>query len=94
MSYDEIVKLIIEVLEKYFEALGNPVQINEETVLFGNEAVLDSMGLVNIIIDIESRLMDFGVDISLTSESAMSRSRSPFRTAKTLGAYIDEELAR
>ena len=50
------------------------------------------MGLVNVIIDIESRFLDEGYEISLTSEKAMSRRNSPFRTISTLAEFIEEQV--
>jgi hypothetical protein len=50
------------------------------------------MGLVNVIIDIESRFLDEDIEVSLTSESAMSRRNSPFRTVETLADFIMEQI--
>jgi hypothetical protein len=61
--------------------------------IFGPGSPLDSLGLVNFLADLEYRLgEEFGREIVLASERAMSRSRSPFRDADALSAYIEEIL--
>ena len=61
-------QLILEILP---EAKG------ENPRIFGGDASLDSLGLVNFLADLEFRLAEkFGRDIVLASERAMSRSQS------------------
>ena len=63
-------------------------------VLFGPGGALDSLGLVNFLADLEYRLAEeYGRELVLASERAMSRSRSPFRDADALVAYVLELLA-
>ena len=64
-----------------------------DATLFGSGA-LDSMGLVRFIIMVEERIEDEkDVKLTLASEKAMSRKRSPFRTLQTLAEFIDECIA-
>ena len=88
----KIEKVLIETINEYFESQDIDQVANDETILFGKDSVLDSMGLVNVIIDIESRFLDDDIEISLTSEKAMSRRNSPFRTVATLAEYIIEQI--
>ena len=63
--------------------------IGEDTRLVGREAVLDSMGLVNLIVDVEQRLeAECGLVVILADERAMSQQSSPFRSVQTLTDYI------
>ena len=56
--------------------------------------MLDSLDLVNYLADLEYRLdQEFGRELVLASERAMSRSRSPFRDVNSLTDYIMELLA-
>ncbi|NJO91917.1 MAG: hypothetical protein HC831_25325 [Chloroflexia bacterium] len=48
------------------------------------------MGLVNLIVDIEGLLADNDIEVTLTSEKAMSQRNSPFRTVESLTDYIKE----
>jgi acyl carrier protein len=64
-----------------------------EATLFGDSA-LDSMGLVRFIVMVEERIEDeLDVSLTLASEKAMSRKRSPFRSLQALADFIDECLA-
>lgn len=64
-------------------------------VIFGPGGNLDSLGLVNYLADLEYRLAEeFGREVVLASEQAMSRSRSPFRDVSALTEYILELLAK
>ncbi|MFO1325288.1 MAG: hypothetical protein U1F15_14680 [Burkholderiales bacterium] len=68
--------------------------VGEDTRLFGEDAVLDSLTLVSVIVDVETALRDeFGVAISLTDDRAVSRPVSPFTDVRTLRAYVLELLA-
>lgn len=70
------------------------VVADEATKLYGKGATLDSLGLVNLIVGIESRLADdFDATITLADERAMSRQQSPFRSVATLIDYALELLA-
>jgi acyl carrier protein len=88
MQRQDIVQLLIQTLTDYFQEQALSVNVNEQTPLFGSDSVLDSMGLVNIIVDIESRLRGNNFDVSLISEQAMSQRNSPFRTVSTLVDFI------
>ena len=92
MELEEIQKVIKGIVEDYLEAQDNYSNVTTDTVLFGDNAVLDSMGLVNIVIDLESIFLDKGYEISLTSDVAMSRRQSPFRNIATLADFIYEQL--
>ena len=92
MRIPEILKTLIETTNEYFESQDFTEKANQNTVLFGKKSIIDSVGLVNIIIDVESRFLDEGYEISLTSEQAMSRRNSPFRTISTLAEFIEEQV--
>ena len=65
-----------------------------DAAIFGAEGVLDSLGLVNLLADLEYRIGEkFGREVVLASERAMSRGRSPFRDVAALTGYILELLA-
>lgn len=92
MQRNQIVDLLLGTISNYFKEQSIEIQPDEQVPLFGAESVLDSMGLVHLIVEIESSLRDNGVDISLISESAMSQRNSPFRTVGTLADFIITQL--
>jgi acyl carrier protein len=66
---------------------------NEETQLYGAEGELDSLQLVLLISNVEERISsEFGRNITLADEKAMSRKNSPFRSVRTLSDYVNELL--
>ncbi len=70
-----------------------PAATGENPRIFGAGAPLDSLGLVNLLADLEYRLSEeFGREIVLASERAMSRSQSPFRDVAALTDYVAELL--
>jgi acyl carrier protein len=69
------------------------LELGEDTLLFGTESKLDSLGLVNLVIDIEQRLYDeLGVEVILTDERVMSEDTNVFESVKTLVDYISSVL--
>ena len=76
-----------EVLDQSGEAV--PSDLTEDTVLVGNGAVIDSLGVVSLIVEVEQRLeMEYDVSVTLASDRAMSQRNSPFRTVGVLADYI------
>jgi acyl carrier protein len=68
---------------------GDASAVTEETVIVGPDAVIDSIGVVSLIVDIEQRLeMDHQVSVTLANDRAMSQRNSPFRTAAVLADHI------
>ncbi len=64
-------------------------QPNLEMRLIGSSSLLDSMALVSLITDLEGRIaIEFGKDVILADESAMSAYRSPFRSVRALTEHI------
>lgn len=91
----QIVEIVISSLQDVLDmGNGNPAQpetIGADTRLIGREAVLDSMGLVNLIVEIEQRLEeDYDVAVVLADDRAMSQEKSPFRSVGSLAGYISQ----
>ena len=68
-------------------------QASIETPLFGRHGILDSLGLVHLIVLVEDRVADlFGVNVTLADDKALSEQRSPFRTVGSLTDYVVKRL--
>ncbi len=92
---ERILQAIYDAMDEIKQQLpsGTKLPHEPETVLFGREGVLDSLGLVNLIVAIEQNIEDeFDESITLASERAMSQKKSPFKTVERLGNYIEELL--
>lgn len=88
---DRVLALIYEAAEELNEDLPEEQQLDSapETILFGKDASLDSIGLVNLIAAVEERIEDeLDAALTLADERAMSQKRSPFRSIDSLADYI------
>lgn len=84
MSIDEFISEVAAVVKDG----SAPVTI--DTVLIGGGGLLDSLALVELCLRLEDQATSMGFEFDWTSESAMSRSRSMFRTVGSL----QEEFSR
>jgi acyl carrier protein len=92
---DRLLALIANVVDELNERRSEkiPTENLVEVVLYGDTGVFDSMHLVNFLVLVEEALEDeFDVEISLTSEKAVSRRVSPFGSVRSLIGFIQEEL--
>ena len=91
MTLAEVTQLVLTCLHDQLEERGGqaPAGLDGSTRLIGRDAVLDSLGLVGLIVDVEQRLgEEHGIGVTIADERAMSQTHSPFRTADTLAAYV------
>lgn len=96
MNRDSILALVLETVRAYRLALAakEGMAIEADTSLFGSDGVLDSIGLVSVVIELEQKLSDAsGQDVSLMNDRAMSRSHNPFRTPGALADYAHDQLS-
>ncbi len=86
----EILQLILKVLKEVLENQGKRLpRMSADTTLYGRGSDVDSLGLVQLLIDLEERVADqYGAPIRLTDERAMSQQNSPFRTGRSLTGYV------
>jgi acyl carrier protein len=62
-----------------------------DTVLFGEDSRLDSLSLVSLIVDVETRMnADHALGISLADDRALARPQSPYATVRALRDYVLE----
>ena len=84
-----LVELLQQTIDR--ESDGTDVKVDTTSALIGPQAIIASLSLVSFIADAEIMLSeDYGLDLVLVSEAALSRSKSPFLTIETLAAYIAE----
>ena len=92
MNKQSIDEIVIKTIRTYCETNEINVELTKDTPLIGSNKIMDSMGLVNMIVDIETAFLDEDVEISLTSEAAMSGRISPFRSVGSLCNFIARQL--
>jgi D-alanine--poly(phosphoribitol) ligase subunit 2 len=91
LKKDKILPIIYEAIDNINENLPKNKRLEKkpETNLFGQEGKLDSLGLVNLIVNIESLIYDnFELSLTLANEKAMSLNNSPFKSVQSLVDYI------
>jgi acyl carrier protein len=87
---EELYEIIYEALEDINSTLPKNKQIKNDPseILFGSEGKLDSLGLVNLIVQLENLIDDkYDKSITIADEKAMSEHRSPFRSIDSLAEY-------
>ncbi len=91
LGRSKIVALVISSLQNIFLEREMPIPnpLDESVTLIGPRSVLDSLGLVTLLVDLEQRLDDeHGLTLTLADERALSQKNSPFRTVRSLTEYI------
>ena len=92
MENEKIIQAIFYVIDEINEQLPNNQQLEPsiDTVLFGKNGKLDSLGLVRLVVALEQNIEDeFDISITIADERAMSQKHNPFRTIGALATYID-----
>ena len=92
----KIVEIIYKTIDELNEHRGPEEQISktEDTEFLGHDSVLDSLGLVNLIVSLEQSINDeLDVEITLADERAMMMASSPFRSVSTLTEFIETLIA-
>ena len=87
IAYD----IVVASLQEVFAQSGMPAaeNVNGDTVLVGKDAVLDSLGVVSLIVEVEQRLEGaHGISVTLANDKAMSQKNSPFRTVAVLTDHV------
>ena len=90
----EIIDLIIQTANELGEdEIGIADGLNEDTVLFGKDGVLDSMGLVTLVIAVEQAIEDrLDASAGLADEKALSQAKSPYHSVASLADYAVSQL--
>lgn len=84
-------EIVIASLKEVFAQTDMPApdSLGEDTVLVGTDPVLDSLGVVQLIVEVEQRVEQaHGISITLANDKAMSARNSPFRTVGVLSDHV------
>jgi acyl carrier protein len=82
-SIVDMVKLLLE---------DKSLNVTDDRPLIGAGSLLDSMKLVELCLSLEDMASGLDFEFDWTSEGAMSRSRSIFRTVGTLAAEFINQM--
>ena len=91
MSNNESIKS--EIFSQISQLLEDKsLTVTDDMPLIGGESLLDSMKLVELCLTLEDKAAEMGFEFDWTSDTAMSRSRSMFRTAGSLAAEFVSQM--
>lgn len=96
MNKEEIYNIIIQAVKNYLNDIKNDQDtiINIDTELVSENGVLDSLGLIQVVVEVETQFADRGIKILLTSEKVTDEQNRIFNQVKTLVDYIFYEIKR
>jgi len=87
---------ILDALYKAFDSVNESlpedkkIEKSPETVLFGTEGAIDSLGFTMLIVAIEQKIEEaFGSVITLVDATTMSEEHSPFQSVNKLVVHIN-----
>ena len=86
MNIEQATEIVVSAID---DALDSKANVSEEMELIGGESLLDSMKLVEVCLALEDLADEHGFEFNWTSDAAMSKSRSMFRSV----AALAEEFA-
>lgn len=67
------------------------MEIEESTHLIGTSGIIDSLGLVELCLRLEDVCLNEGFEFDWTSDAAMSRNTSIFRTVGSLSEELERQ---
>jgi len=93
-----VIQSIFSAVEELNQLLPKKQRLGKsvDTFLFGDSGILDSLGLVNLIVATEQKIEEeFGIAIILADEKALfHEDYSPFETIERLADYISMLLEK
>jgi len=91
LNIDIIQEIVIDNLKIILEenSYDQNIELKPETEIFGETAIIDSLGLVDLIVALEEHLMDeYDQDIIVVDESSIIDTDSPFKSIRSLSNLI------
>lgn len=88
---ERIVEAIYAAVDELNKQLPKGVQVEKslDAPLYGKGSKLESIDLVNFIMEVEDKIRDeLDTSITIADEQAMSQQNSPFLTLGTLTDYV------
>jgi acyl carrier protein len=94
---EKILALITQIANEFNEQLEFKIDLGRggDAPLFGQDGVLDSLGLVSFVVAVEQAIeSEFGIALTVADEKAMSQEHSPFRTIGALAKYVEDLMKK
>lgn len=88
MNVEQAKEIVISAIN---DTLEGKAEITEDMQLIGGESLLDSMKLVEVCLALEDSAEEYQFEFDWTSEVAMSKSRSMFRSVAALAEEFSNQ---
>src|SRR5688500_9107112 len=90
LGKDSIERIVLDAVQtlNLGRDADHQLEVTPTAPLYSKNSVLDSLGLVALLIEIEEALREVGCEVSLSDERAMSLRHNPFRDVPSLVEYI------
>jgi acyl carrier protein len=89
-SRERLIKLVGDAAAEVNSSAASQIEERgTDFILFGDGGALDSLGLVRLVVAIETAIEDdYGKVVTLADDRATSQKNSPFRSVGTMADYI------
>jgi len=84
MNLDDTLNIIKISIKENLEINNISANITDNTSIIGNDSPIDSMGLIQLCLTLEEKAEELNFEFDWTTETAMSKSKSMYRSVKTL----------
>ena len=94
---NDILELVYASIDEVNFQLPQDLRLEKspDTLLEGDGAALDSLGLVNLIVVLEQNVQErYGTDLVLADRDSLDRKDSPFESVATVTAYVAQLLQK
>jgi acyl carrier protein len=93
LTRDRLLQMVYDCIDELNENFNWAIEKSECEQLFGSEASLDSLGVVNFISLVEEKIQEeFGVQLSLAEEIIAAQERLAFQTVGELATFLAGRL--
>jgi D-alanine--poly(phosphoribitol) ligase subunit 2 len=93
---DKILELLYGCIDTANRMLPSDAKLlkSPNTVLVGNNGVLDSLALITLLVDIEDALRtNLGVECPLIEDDLLADAQGPYRSIATLAEWITTRIS-
>ena len=90
-SKEQVINSIYRAVDEVNRQSPSHAQLSKEptTILLGDGGVLDSLGLINLIVCIEEKIMsEMGTQVILLDEESLANPEGPYRSVESLATWI------
>jgi acyl carrier protein len=94
---EKVVQAVMESIDELNWQLPKEEKLEKsiDTLLFGSEGKLDSLGLISLVTTVEQKIEeDFGMTVTLLDDLETLGEENPFETIQTLSDYVSSILEK